>query len=48
MLDEFVSDICVNCGKELVGLAMYPNEVDFCDTECAKEFDLMALEQEEE
>ena len=45
MLDEFVNDLCVNCGKELIGLAMYPDSVDFCDIECAKEFDLMALEQ---
>jgi len=45
MLDEFVSDICVNCGKEIT---MDHNGADFCDVECAKEFDLMALEQEEE
>ena len=45
MIDEFIPNICANCGEDIM---TDHKGADFCDVECAKEFDLMVLESEEE
>ena len=38
-----IPNVCANCGKEIM---MDHNGADFCDVQCAEEFDLMILEFE--
>jgi len=45
MIDEFIRNVCANCGEEIM---TDHNGADFCDVECAKEFALMVLALAEE
>jgi len=41
MIDGIIPNVCANCGEDM--MTDFQGQ-DFCDIECAKEFDLMVLE----